>query len=57
MGKNTKYGIVLIGALSLMILSTLVLSASQDNIKLTNNPSQGSTKLSNNADERLWSKI
>jgi hypothetical protein len=37
MEKNTRYGIFLIGAFSLLILSALVISGSQGNIKVANN--------------------
>jgi len=48
MKNNTKYIIVLVGALSLIALSALALSGSQDSNKLANTPSQDSTKLVNN---------
>lgn len=55
MNKNIKYMIVFVGAVSLIMLSALALSGSQDGIKLTNNPSQDNTKLPNN-DMPLYSK-
>jgi len=54
MNKNIKYMIVFIGAVTLIMLSALALSGSQDGIKLTNRPSQD-TKLANN-DMPLYSK-
>jgi hypothetical protein len=48
MNKNTKYGILLVGAVSLIMFSAIALSGSQDNIKPVNNPSQDNTKLVNN---------
>lgn len=55
MNKNIKYMIVFVGAVSLIMLSALALSGSQDGIKLTNSPSQDNTKLANN-DMPLYSK-
>lgn len=55
MNKNIKYMIVFIGAVTLITLSALELSGSQDGIKLTNSPSQDNTKLANN-DMPLYSK-
>lgn len=53
--KTIKYMIVFVGAVSLIILSTLTLSGSQDGIKQENSLSQDNTKLSNN-DMPLYSK-
>lgn len=55
MNKNIKYMIIFVGAVSLIMLSALALSGSQDSIKLTNSPSQDNTKLANN-DMPLYSK-
>ena len=48
MKNNTKYMIILIGALSLITLSALALSGSQDNIKITSTPLQDNAKPVNN---------
>lgn len=54
MKSSTKFGIIFIGTFSLLMLSSLALSDfSHDSIKLTNNPSQENTELSNNADEPI----
>lgn len=55
MNKNIKYMIVFFGAVSLIMLSALALSGSQDVIKNTNSPSQDNTKLANN-DMPLYSE-
>lgn len=55
MNKNIKYMIIFVGAVSLIMLSALALSGSQDSIKLTNSPSQDNTKRANN-DMPLYSK-
>lgn len=56
-GNSKKYGIILIGALSLLILGALALSNhSPDNIKLPNNPSQDGNKLVNN-DKPLYGEV
>lgn len=55
MNKNIKYMIFFVGAVSLIMLSALAFSGSQDGIKLANNPSQDDTKLANN-DMPLYSK-
>ena len=54
MNKSIKYMIVFVGAVSLIMLSALALSGSQDGIKLAN-PSQDNTKLANN-DMPLYSE-
>lgn len=55
MNKNIKYMIVFFGAVSLIMLSALALSGSQDVIKNTNSPPQDNTKLANN-DMPLYSE-
>lgn len=55
MNQNIKYMIVFVGAVSLIMLSALALSGSQNVIKPTDSPSQDNTKLSNN-DMPLYSK-
>ncbi len=47
MKNNTKYMIILVGALSLITLSALALSSSQD-YEITNNPLQDNTEIVNN---------
>lgn len=48
MNKNAKYGILLVGVVSLIMFSALTLSNLQDNTKLANIPPQDNTKLVNN---------
>ncbi len=55
MNKTIKYMIVFVGAVSLIILSTLTLSGSQDGIKQENSPLQENNKLANN-DMPLYSE-
>jgi hypothetical protein len=54
MNKTIKYMVVFVGAVSLIILSTLTLSCSQDGIKQENSPLQ-ENKLANN-DVPLYSE-
>lgn len=56
MRSNTKYGILLIGALSLLTLVVLGLPNFLDSTKLANNPSQDSTELVNN-DKPLYAEV
>lgn len=46
--NSIKYGITLVGILSLVVVGGLALSGLQDEIKLANNTSQDSAKLVNN---------
>lgn len=55
MNKNIKYMIIFFGVVSLILLSALALSGSQDGIKLTSRPSQDNIKLADN-DMPLYSK-
>jgi len=55
MNKTIKYMIVFVGAVSLIMLSVLALSGSQDGIKQANSPLQENNKLTNN-DMPLYSE-
>lgn len=56
MRNSTKYAIILVGALLLIALGAFVLSGSYNNIKLINDSSQNSVKLTNNITQSFFIK-